>query len=352
MSESTITEASFESFLHENNIVKGTIETCIINNNLSEGKFDAPLADSWLTTLNEVIREAPQIPSNTFELALTSHKSVFIDESTSFDSTFTEISSSSLSKINLSLYQYIEHPSTYVFYGLSPNIHFDTSAKIHRGSDYCIVQFQETSSDDCILGILMDQKLLHIMGTNSRLLFHETTLPPLPQAGTVPSFAPSLSDSFEDQVLKIGYCLRFPTDNVDSWSMEAVLQKHTDKKTVLPKLFHRQVEAFFQIYIQRLTDSMPNEITLGAEETETALQEWLELRDKTESLYVVVGQWRPTLYEELKKIDGRYPLHLTSHILPNSRLLTESWMINPLNWWGQSAALNSMLGEQVHSDSR
>ena len=351
MSQSNITEASFESFLHENNIVKGPIETCFINSNLSDGKFDAPLAASWLNTLNEVIRETPPISSNTFEEAIALHKSVFIDESISFDSTFTEVSSSYLSNINLSLYQYTKHPFTYVFYGVSPNMHFNTSTKIYRGSDYCIVQFQETSSTDSIVDILMGQKLVHIMGTKSHFLFHETTLPALPQAGTVPSFAPSLSDSLEDQVLTLGYCLRFPSSKVDSWSMEAVLQKHMDKNTVLPKPFHRQVEAFFQTYIQRLTDSMPNEITLDAKETEIALQQWLELRDKTESLYVVVGQWRPTLYEELKKIDGRYPLHLTSHILQNSRLLAESWMRNPLNWWGQSAALNSMLGEQVNSNT-
>lgn len=351
MSQSHIAEASFESFLHAHNIVKGTIETCFLNSPSTEGKFDAPLADSWLTTLNEVIRETPQVPSDTFETAISLHKSVFIDESLDFDSTFTEVSSSSLSTINLSLYQYTKHPSTYVFYGVSPNMHFDTTTKIHRDSDYCIVEFQETTSTDSILGILTEQTLIHIMSTKVHLLFHETTLPELPKVGTVPSFAPSLSHSLEDQIVALGYCLRFPSSRVDSLSLEAVLKRHVDKNTIIPKPFHRQVEAFFQLYIQRLTDSMPNEITLDGDETETALQQWLELRDKTESLYVVVGQWRPTLYEELKRIDGRYPLHLTSHILQDSRLLAESWMRNPLNWWGQSAALNSMLGEHITSDT-
>ena len=347
MSQSHIAESSFESFLHAHNIVKGTIETCFLNNHSTEGKFDAPLADSWLNTLNEVIRETPLIPADTFENAISLHKSVFIDESIDFDSTFTEIRSSSLSKINLSLYQYTKYPSTYVFYGVFPDMHFDTTTKIHRGSDYCIVQFQDTTSTDSILGILMEQKLIHIMSTKAHLLFHETVLPSLPTAGTLPSFAPSLSNSLEDQILTLGYCLRFPSRTIESWSLESVLQKHVDKNTTIPKLFHRQVEAFFQVYIQRLTESMPNEITLDGEGTETALKQWLELRDKTESLYVVVGQWKPTLYEKLKKIDGRYPLHLTSHILQDSRLLAESWMRNPLNWWGQSAALNSMLEEHI-----
>ena len=152
-------------------------------------------------------------------------------------------------------------------------------------------------------------------------------------------------------MLTLGYCLRFPNKTVASSSLEAVLQKHEDKDTIIPKLYHRQVEAFFHIYIQRLIDSMPNEITLDGEDTETALLQWLELRDKAESLYVVVGQWRPTYYKELQNIDGRYPLHLTSHILQDSRLLAESWMRNPLNWWGQSAALNAILGEHIDSDT-
>jgi hypothetical protein len=62
-------------------------------------------------------------------------------------------------------------------------------------------------------------------------------------------------------------------------------------------------------------------------------------------MYMVVGQWKPSLQEKLDIIDQRFALHKFSHILPSSRLLAEAWRQDPACWWGQNAALQELLSE-------
>jgi hypothetical protein len=124
-------------------------------------------------------------------------------------------------------------------------------------------------------------------------------------------------------------------------SLDTLLAEHTFHPPQVPAVYHRPLEQLFAKYTYELISTMPTSINIE----KSSVVKWLLLRDKTESLYMVVGQWKPSLKENLFDIDSRFPSHLISHIIPDSRILSEAWKQDPMCWWGQGAFIHELLSE-------
>ena len=126
-------------------------------------------------------------------------------------------------------------------------------------------------------------------------------------------------------------------------SMEALLSEMEAEELSVAPIFQKLLLRGFKAKISALQQGIPNP---AVDSTETIIQ-WLLDRDKLQSLFALVGSWKPNLNNELIKLDNRFPLHQVTHILPSSKVLAEAWRQDPNCWWGQSAALHELLSESI-----
>ena len=327
------------AFLESNAVTKSTIYTCSINENQHPGKFDAP--NDWLAQLDGIIQQ-PLI--STIEASKDIHSQVFLQEVAAFDDHFIEVECSILNAYNLSLYRYKNHTDAFLFYGIDPHNPAEFLVDEHYiGQDFVIAVFPSTLSANNIVSIAFEKYLLQILCTNSVVLFHESPIPELFPTKTPPPFLPQLTPTLTDQAIRQGYALRYVDIIRSAMTMDELLAIHQTQTVTLPPIFQRLLESDFEFRVSRLMQSIPDPFEAVTE----VVVEWLVERDKLQSLYIVVGQWKPAIHDDLLQLDNRFPLHHFSHLLPSSKLLAEAWRQDPTCWWGQSAALHELLSEST-----
>ena len=327
------------AFLESNAVEKSTIYTCSINENHHPGKFDAP--SDWLTQLDDIIQQPTR---STLEEAQDVHSQVFIQEHASFDDHFIEVDCPILNTHNLSVYRYKNYTNTFLFYGIDK--HTSTEFLVDEqyiGHDFVIAVFPSTLSGSNIVSIAFEQTLLQVLCTTSVVLFHESSIPKLFTTKSPPPYLPKLSSSLSGQAIRKGYSLRYVEVIHHAASLEELLTKHQPQSLTLPPIFQRLIESDFEFRVDHLGQRIPDPF----EADTTTVVEWLIERDKLQSLYMIVGQWKPAVHEALLQLDNRFPLHRFSHLLPSSKLLAEAWRQDPTCWWGQSAALHELLSEST-----
>ncbi len=352
----------FHDFLQRKELSELHLSECSIENQPNTGKFDAdplmyPQSPSdmsqteevnWLNTLSTVLSGESEKAKLTFSEAINLHHDVFIKQTSSFTSHYTNVTCDVLAKHNLSIFRYINNPELIILYGLTPTIELDIAcANSNRGDDYVIMEFAHGEHRDNIIGLFLSDTLLHIFFTPEKILLHESSTPQFPMIQYTPPFTPSAGSTLENMSLRLGYGLRYENPEVASPlsmgtpDLETLLADHVFQAPQIPAVYHRSLEQLFVKYTYELLSTMPTSIDID----ESSVVEWLLLRDKTESLFMVVGQWKPSCKETLFDIDSRFPSHLISHILPSSRILSEAWKQDPMCWWGQGAFIHDLLSE-------
>lgn len=335
-------ELILKNFLKEQNIPLTHFEQCNLND--INGKFDAniPNDGDWAPRLNEYLQEMTAVSPMSTNEAIRLHSLVFIEEEETFSSHFKEIACPPLNKYQISFYQYKDNNDFFILYGLQKHSHIASRGLISRGEDFAIFQ-TTTTEGHRIVSLSIQEKLLHLLCDGKNLFYHEMANPLFPQTRNLPTFVPQMDDSLESNVLKLGYQIRFNQRDmsVGGNDLNTILNNFSTEPVVVPKFFNAIVESILERYVQFLTDNLPTRESIDAENVTS----WLLMRDKAESIMMVVGLWKESAREKLDHIDSRFPLYLTSHILPQSRLLSEAWLYDPMYWWGQGSALHSMLGE-------
>ncbi len=343
-------ELILENFLKEHNIPFSHFERCNLNN--SEGKFDAGFELSfetnnqnetdWMPRLNEYLQNLSTTSHMNTGEAIRLHNLVFVEEEENFENHFVDVACPLLNKHRISFYRYKSDNDFFLLYGLDEQMHLASHGLIHRGDGFGIFQ---ASTDDkhCIVSLSLNDKLLHILFDKDKVFYHQMTKPWFPPASRMPTFVPPMNDDLESKVLKLGYQIRFDKTDmpVGHKDLDNILAHFSAEEIVVPKFFHAIIEEILDMYVQHLTANLPTRERIDADNVKS----WLLMREKAESIMMVVGIWKESAREKLDHIDSRFPLHLTSHILPQSRLLAEVWLYDPMYWWGQGAALHSMLGE-------
>lgn len=327
------------TFLETNEVEISTIYSCSINENMDAGKFDAP-AD-WLKQLDGIIQQPVQ---STIESAKEIHSDVFLKETSEFEENFIEVDCSVLNAYDISIYRYKKFTNAFLFYGIRMDTRAEfTTTETYVGSDFVIANFPSTLSKDNIVSLAIDDRLLQILCTSSTVLFHESQIPTLFSTASLPPYLPQLGNSLSDQAIRKGYDLRHVDILPHPASLEELLAIHTNQSLTIPPMFQRLLEVEFDVQIDRMRKRIPDPFEASIEE----VVQWLVERDKLQSLYMVVGQWKPSVSEALLKLDNRFPLHRFAHLLPSSKLLAEAWRQDPTCWWGQSAALHELLSEST-----
>lgn len=327
------------AFLDSNAVEKSTIYACSINENQQSGKFDAP--NDWLAQLDGIIQQPVQ---STIEATKDIHSQVFSQEVASFDEHFIEVECPILNTYNLSVYRYKNYTNAFLFYGVNKHTPAEFLVdQLHIGHDFVIAVFPSNLSGNNIVSIAFDQKLLQVLCTNSIVLFHESPIPELFTRKAPPPYLPQLTPSLSGQAIRQGYALRYVEILHHAATLEELLAGHQPEDLTLPPIFKRLIESDFEFRVDQLTQNIPDPF----EADTTTVVEWLIERDKLQSLYVIVGQWKPAVNDALLQLDNRFPLHRFSHLLPSSKLLAEAWRQDPTCWWGQSAALHELLSEST-----
>ena len=327
------------TFLESNEVSISTIHTCSINENANPGKFDAPT--DWITQLDGIIQQPVQ---STIEATKEIHSNVFVEESSIFEDHFIEVDCSILDGYDLSIYRYKKYTSAFLFYGIRTDTRVEfTIGETHVGPDFMIANFPDTLSRDNIVSIAIEDKLLQVLCTSSTVLFHQSQIPTLFTTKSLPPYLPRLGNSLSDQAIRKGYDLRHVDILQHATSLEQLLATHQPEDLTIPPMFQRLLEVEFEFQIDNMSKTIPDPFEASTEQ----VVNWLIERDKLQSLYVIVGQWKPAVHDALLKLDNRFPLHRFAHLLPSSKLLAEAWRQDPTNWWGQSAALHELLSEST-----
>lgn len=327
------------TFLEYNEVEISTIHTCSINENSHPGKFDAPT--DWLSQLDGIIQQPVQ---STIESTKAIHSDVFVKESSSFEDHFIEVECPVLDGYDVSIYRYKNFTNAFLFYGIRRDTPAEfTTNETYVGNDFVIANFPSTLSGANIVSVAIGNKLLQVLCTSSTILFHESDIPQIFSADSLPPYLPQMGHTLSDQAIRKGYDLRHVDILHHEVSLEELLAIHKPKRLSVPPVFQRLLEIEFEFQIDRMTKNIPDPFETSTEET----VDWLVERDKLHSLYMIVGQWKPAVNEALLKLDNRFPLHRFAHLLPSSKLLAEAWRQDPTCWWGQSAALHELLSEST-----
>ena len=326
-------------FLDRNEVELSTIYTCSINENTTPGKFDAPT--DWLSQLDGIIQQPIQ---STIEVAKEIHDDVFIKESSLFEEHFIEVNCSILDGYDVSIYRYQKFTNAFLFYGIQPGTRTEfTTSETYTGPDFVIANFPSVLGSDNIVSLAIDNTLLQILCTSSTVLFHESQIPVLFNIDALPPYLPQLGQTLRDQAIRKGYDLRHVDILHHPASLEQLLKIHAPQNLSVPPMFQRLLEVEFDFQINNMSKNIPDPFEAPTED----VVHWLIERDKLQSLYMIVGQWKPSVNEALLKLDNRFPLHRFAHLLPSSKLLAEAWRQDPTCWWGQSAALHELLSEST-----
>ena len=326
-------------FLESNEVEISTIHTYSINENSTPGKFDAPT--DWLSQLDGIIQQPVQ---STIEVAKDIHDDVFMKESSLFEEHFIEVNCSILDEYDVSIYRYKKFTNAFLFYGIQTDARTEfTTSETYVGTDYVIANFPSVLGRDNIVSLTIDNTLLQILCTSSTVLFHESQIPVLFNIDALPPYLPQLGQTLRDQAIRKGYDLRHVDILHHPLSLEQLLESHTPQNLSIPPMFQRLLEVEFEFQIDNMSKNIPNPFEASTEE----VVQWFIERDKLQSLYMIVGQWKPSVNEALLKLDNRFPLHRFAHLLPSSKLLAEAWRQDPTCWWGQSAALHELLSEST-----
>ena len=231
----------------------------------------------------------------------------------------------------------------FVFYGLSAETLIDfTAENFFKSDDFIIINFGENESNR-IVTITTETGLIQLFCSSSEILFHESAIPFVLETSTPPHYTPMLSSSLLDIAIQKGYELRHVALVEFPKSMEALLSEMETEELSVAPIIQKLLLRGFKNKIRSLQQNVPN----PAVDSEDAIVQWLYDRDKLQSLFALVGSWKPSLNNELIKLDNRFPLHQISHILPSSKVLAEAWRQDPNCWWGQSAALHELLSETI-----
>ena len=269
---------------------------------------------------------------------------MFIQEATPFDEHFIEVECSVLASHDLSIFRYKDFPDAFLFYGITNKTPTEFLVdQIHIGTDFVIAVFPSKLNGNNIVSIANEQKLIQVLCTNNVVLSHESTIPDLFDLKSPPPYLPQLTPTLTDQAIRQGYALRYVEVLHRPATLDELLSLQPPQTKPLPPVFQRLLASDFEVKVERLIQIIPDPF----ESTTEDVVSWLVERDKLQSLYIVVGQWKPAVHDSLLQLDNRFPLHQFSHILPSSKVLAEAWRQDPTCWWGQSAALHEILSEST-----
>ena len=175
----------FDAFLKENAIEISDIHSLTINDNDAAGKFDGPV--DWLTQLDGLIKQPVQ---STLDEIKQIHSNVFLDETENFDAHFIEIDCELLNKHNLSMYRYKKMKNAFIFYGLTAETLIDFTAEdFSKDRDFIIINFPDNQNDR-IVTITTETGLIQLFCSNSKVLFHESSIPAVFETVDPPHYTP------------------------------------------------------------------------------------------------------------------------------------------------------------------
>ena len=345
------------NFLIENDVKFTKIQSTSSTQQESEatGKLDSA-PHEWDSFINHLISTETAPILNPAEEVKAIRSQLFDsvadpDTAEDIDTHLETIDLKELSKENISAFRFKHHPLFILLYGMDLVCHFQHQAKlIDKGDDWILLEFERSANPlQNIVGITIDETLIHLLFTPSEVISHCSTIPPFPEVEP-PTFLslPKTTPSLLSKALILGYAIRYgthlPSLERHPTSYEEQLQALLDLKSSPPKIskyYQNAFESIFNAQVRTLEKNIPTERNLDAK----AIEHWLIHRDQVESIFTIIGRWRPALREKLQQIDSQFPLHLISSILPNSRLLMEAWHQDPTCWWGQGAALHMCMLE-------
>ena len=90
--------------------------------------------------------------------------------------------------------------------------------------------------------------------------------------------------------------------------LNELLATHQPEDLTFPPMFQRLLGSEFESKIDNMSKSIPDPFEASTDQ----VVNWLIERDKLQSLYMIVGQWKPAVHDAFLQLDNRFH-YIDSH---------------------------------------